>query len=898
MVDYEVSLRDAFINVRRTYGRWDGSNDEVPDDKSIVNYLLQATKGNADPNALYALGNLYEVGKCSLLPKDVNKAFTLYKRAAEKQQISAIHAMGVIYQEGRCGISPNPKLAIKYYTEACSKGVPQSMMNLAHIYHFGMTGSNGQILAKPNIPQAIQWYEKAGKLGLNGLFKIYEDGGPDFPPNPLKASEIHIKLADSGDVDAMHIVGLKYYGGSNLHRNSDKGIDYLMKAAKKGHVRSKGVLGGIYGADEMLTKGALNIRRAIHYSLQAANEGDADAAYKLSTFYGHHLRSAEAIEALAAEVPLDMEKSIFYLKKASELGNDHATYNLACNYRTGYGSVISKHIPTAIQYLGKVIHLTTAKYQLATIYLDDDPNCDCQGTLFEANIPQALTYFHAAAEEGCVFSAFNIGAIYERGLHGVEVDSDKAFYYYKLGAEPKDVSFSHVAQFADFVMERTIWVIQQCIYHAGFIAFTKNRKEEARERFQLNIENGFYMAFFGLAVLAEDVRDTIKALTLGADHGIAEAWEILRNFYNESENARECLIQSWPEQKTAMLQIMSAKQSDSHLHITYSPHCPNCLICSEAQSLVLHTGETQRLKETPSSHIDASRLINIKKIGEGTYGVVTVATLLTSTDEKKPVALKRCKHTMNGTEMDLAGELYALHIMHGCSEIVQCYGHTLINRDLYVVMEYAPYGDLGSFLLSDTIEEYFETFNERTLALLIRWMYQIANGVDYMHRVSMQHCDIKPLNVLVFDGLNVKLTDLGLTRKAKLTYLSSSGGEPNAVNTCSQCCGTWAYMAPEMRKLEVNHPNNSTDIYSYGMTCVHLINRRLIDNEYRPWQNAQRVLSTFPHEVTTSLIELLDRCLSVTADQRPTASECVTQLKNMLDRLRFDETDIMKTLEA
>ena len=91
MVDYEVSLRDAFINVRRTYGRWDGSNDEVPDDKSIVNYLLQATKGNADPNALYALGNLYEVGKCSLLPKDLNKAFTLYKRAAEKQQISAIH---------------------------------------------------------------------------------------------------------------------------------------------------------------------------------------------------------------------------------------------------------------------------------------------------------------------------------------------------------------------------------------------------------------------------------------------------------------------------------------------------------------------------------------------------------------------------------------------------------------------------------------------------------------------------------------------------------------------------------------------------------------------------------------------------------------------------------------
>lgn len=84
--------------------------------------------------------------------------------------------------------------------------------------------------------------------------------------------------------------------------------------------------------------------------------------------------------------------------------------------------------------------------------------------------------------------------------------------------------------------------------------------------------------------------------------------------------------------------------------------------------------------------------------------------------------------------------------------------------------------------------------------------YQVATGLDALHRQELVHRDIKPSNIMLDGRGDAWLTDFGLAKGRAYTVLTKPG----------QVMGTLDYLAPELIRGEQATP--ASDMYALG--CV------------------------------------------------------------------------------
>lgn len=90
---------------------------------------------------------------------------------------------------------------------------------------------------------------------------------------------------------------------------------------------------------------------------------------------------------------------------------------------------------------------------------------------------------------------------------------------------------------------------------------------------------------------------------------------------------------------------------------------------------------------------------------------------------------------------------------------------------------------------------------------------QVAEALCYLHHRDLVHRDIKPGNILITRGGEVKLLDLGLAKNLK---------DPVDYTQAGAIIGTPQYMAPEQAKGS-NLVDFRSDIYSLGVTLFHMV---------------------------------------------------------------------------
>ena len=262
----------------------------------------------------------------------------------------------------------------------------------------------------------------------------------------------------------------------------------------------------------------------------------------------------------------------------------------------------------------------------------------------------------------------------------------------------------------------------------------------------------------------------------------------------------------------------------------------------------------------------------LKEIGKGSFSTVY---LVKKKITQKEYALKKV-NILNLAEKEHQNSLKEVNFL---SEIkdpnVIGYEESFYDNNLnylYVIMEYAPYGDLSKILQNKKKKkEYFTEID------LLNMYLQIASGLKAIHAKQIIHRDLKSANIFIIhqNDLVLKIGDFNVSKK--IDYL-------NLKNTQT---GTPYYASPEIWE---NKPYDfKSDIWSMGCLFYEIASFSTPfkgNNMNELYENILKVnMSPLPKHYSSNIDKIIKMCLRKDANLRPN----INDIKFFIENLKLEQ---------
>ncbi|KAK1406838.1 hypothetical protein QVD17_38446 [Tagetes erecta] len=259
------------------------------------------------------------------------------------------------------------------------------------------------------------------------------------------------------------------------------------------------------------------------------------------------------------------------------------------------------------------------------------------------------------------------------------------------------------------------------------------------------------------------------------------------------------------------------------------------------------------------------RLLKIgEKIGSGSCGDLHRGVYL---GEDVAVKILRSE-TLNQTlEDEFCHEVAILREVHH-KNVVRFIGACTKQPHLCIITEYMSGGSLYEYL--------HKNHNTVTLPQLVQFAIDVSRGMEYLHKNSIIHRDLKAANLLMDSHNVVKVADFGVAR-----FLNQEG-----IMTAET--GTYRWMAPEV----INHQpyDQKADVFSFAIVLWELVTAKIPYDNMTPLQAALGVRQgrrpDLPTNTHPKLLELMQKCWQTDPSVRPSFSEIKVELEKLFQEIQ------------
>ncbi|XP_013147633.1 PREDICTED: fibroblast growth factor receptor homolog 1-like isoform X2 [Papilio polytes] len=275
-----------------------------------------------------------------------------------------------------------------------------------------------------------------------------------------------------------------------------------------------------------------------------------------------------------------------------------------------------------------------------------------------------------------------------------------------------------------------------------------------------------------------------------------------------------------------------------------------------------------------------------KILGEGEFGKVVKAECvgILKPGVQSVVAVKMLKEGHTDAEMmALVSEMEMMKMIGKHVNIINLLGCCTQDGPLYVIVEYAPNGNLREFLRNHRPGNRYESPTEdlkekKTLTQkdLVSFSYQVARGMEYLASRRCIHRDLAARNVLVSDDCVLKIADFGLAKDVHSNdyYRKKTEGRLPV-----------RWMAPESLYHKVF--TTQTDVWSFGVLLWEIMTLGGTPYPTVPGQYMYQHLSAGhrmekPPCCSLEIYMLMRECWSFSPGDRPSFTELVEDLDKIL----------------
>ncbi|PIL30901.1 transporter [Ganoderma sinense ZZ0214-1] len=219
---------------------------------------------------------------------------------------------------------------------------------------------------------------------------------------------------------------------------------------------------------------------------------------------------------------------------------------------------------------------------------------------------------------------------------------------------------------------------------------------------------------------------------------------------------------------------------------------------------------------TPDRLLHAKDFKQIKLLGHGSGGVVV---LVEDTVSGETLVMKVIeKKSFKGKDrLAVYAEQHMLKKLSGNPFFTELKGSFEDTRYFYLLMDYAPRGDLTSYLV-----------RKCDVVLARSLMAELVVALESLHAMRIIHRDVKPANILVDNDYHTVLADFGLARdfgcpQHELPWSAGLRGSPSPRQFGDKTegwFGTTGYVAPE---IYCDQHSYEVDIWSAGVVLYRLL---------------------------------------------------------------------------
>lgn len=322
----------------------------------------------------------------------------------------------------------------------------------------------------------------------------------------------------------------------------------------------------------------------------------------------------------------------------------------------------------------------------------------------------------------------------------------------------------------------------------------------------------------------------------------------------ERLNKEKQILENQLNCKITMLEELQRKEQEQELTIKQLSDENKQLQKEISKQQSPHNKDIQLLDDETINDIE-----KIEKIGSGGGGEVFKVF------KKEIYAMKEMDINKSDIKsfQHFIGEYEIINMLHH-PNIIKTFGIHMSSISIppTILLEYCPTN------LQTAIED--KKFSNEQI---VESIYQIAEGMKYIHFKNIIHRDLKPTNILIASDGTIKICDFGISKLIS-----------NDEKTMTLGTGTLQYMAPEIIN-EEEYYDSKVDVYSFGIVLFFILSGGQLP-KIKIFDIPKGKKAPIPPSFTEFSKQLINDCWNLEAKDRPS-------FKIILERLATNHYNLI-----